>query len=78
MSRWRDYKRHRSWGGRLLQRKPDKKDVEELVAYLAQHRVAEFEGQGIKVKFYQELPDLMPRLQQQPTEQELKQQFEQF
>ncbi|MGB0817503.1 MAG: hypothetical protein ACPGQQ_01260 [Candidatus Puniceispirillaceae bacterium] len=46
--------------------------------FLSEKRVAEFEGQGIKVKFYQELPDLMPRLQQQPTEQELKQQFEQF
>ena len=64
----------------LKNQKPleNQEQLKNLLQFLSEKRVAEFEGQGIKVKFYQELPDLMPRLQQQPTEQELKQQFEQF
>ena len=60
--------------GGVLPKKPTLADTEQLVKYLSEHRVAEFDGHGLKLKFYQEMPELkMPAL---PTEDHLLKQYQ--
>jgi hypothetical protein len=42
----------------VLLKKITLEESRDLIKYLSQNRVAEFEGHGLKVKFYQEIPEL--------------------
>jgi hypothetical protein len=47
----------------MLNKKTNLEETRDLVKYLSENRVAEFEGHGLKVKFYQEIPELkLPEL----------------
>lgn len=58
----------------MLRKVTTLEDSRDLIKYLSENRVAEFEGHGLKVKFYQEMPELkMPAL---PSENSLIQQYQ--
>ena len=58
----------------MLRKETTLEDSRDLIKYLSENRVAEFEGHGLKVKFYQEMPELkMPAL---PSENSLIQQYQ--
>jgi hypothetical protein len=58
----------------VLRKETTLEDSRDLIKYLSENRVAEFEGHGLKVKFYQEMPELkMPAL---PSENSLIREYQ--
>lgn len=58
----------------MLRKVTTLEDSRDLIKYLSENRVAEFEGHGLKVKFYQEMPELkMPAL---PSENSLIREYQ--
>tara|TARA_Y100000310_G_scaffold271985_1_gene286727 strand:+ start:219 stop:401 length:183 start_codon:yes stop_codon:yes gene_type:complete len=58
----------------VLRKETTLEDSRDLIKYLSENRVAEFEGHGLKVKFYQEMPELkMPSL---PSENSLIREYQ--
>ena len=58
----------------MLLKKITLEESRDLIKYLSQNRVAEFEGHGLKVKFYQEMPELkMPEI---PSENSLIREYQ--
>jgi hypothetical protein len=52
-----------NWWKKSKSQKQNQQETLNLVKSLSENRVAEFEGHGLKVKFYQEMPELkMPAL----------------
>ena len=47
----------------MLNKKTNLEETRDLVKYLSENRIWKFEGHGLKLEFYQEIPELkLPEL----------------
>jgi hypothetical protein len=58
----------------MLNKKTNLEETRDLVKYLSENRIWKFEGHGLKLEFYQELPELkLPAL---PSEDSLIREYQ--